>query len=125
MCRAVMAERSGESANDASDTENGTRYEQQSSTQFAKKFGEKDSTQGGRKTDAEAHSAEASSGTEDGSKAGAAGKSCSGSVGAGIVQVVQERLGGNRGTHSERARYALRMPLLPKIAPSSWSGARI
>ena len=123
MCRAVMAERSGESANDASDTEIGTQYKRSSSTQFAKKFDE--DTQGGREADTEAYSAEASGGTEAGSKAGASGKGCGSSVGAGVVQAVQERLGGNCGTHSECARYALRMPLLPKIAPSSWSGARI
>jgi hypothetical protein len=44
MCRAVMAERSGESANDASDTgKSGTQHQQESSTQYRKKFGEKDS----------------------------------------------------------------------------------
>jgi hypothetical protein len=130
MCRAVMAERSGESANDASDTgKSSTQHEPKSSTYDAKKcrkkFGEQFSAQGGRQADTEAHSAEAGSGTESGSKAGPAGKSRSGSVGAGVVQAVQERVGGNCGTHPECARYALRMPLLPEIAPSSWSGARI
>ena len=126
MCRTVMAERSGESENDASDTFTiGTKWQQKSSTQHAKKFGEKDSAQGGREADTEAHSAEAGSGTEGGSKAGASDKSCSRSVGAGALQAVQERMGGNRGAHSERARYALRMPLLPEVAPSAWSGPGI
>jgi hypothetical protein len=126
MCRAVMAERSGESANDASDTVTiGTKRQQKSSTQHGKKFGEKDSTKGGPKTVGKAYSAEASSGTEGSGKAGTSGKGCSGSVGAGAVQVVQGRVVGNRGTHSERARHALRMPLLPEVAPSTWSGAGI
>jgi hypothetical protein len=38
---------------------------------------------------------------------------------------VQERVGGNRRTHSECARYALRMPVLPEVAPSTWSGTGI
>ena len=64
MCRTVMAERSGESENDASDTFTiGTKWQQKSSTQYATKFGEKVSAQGGREADAEAHSAEAGSGT--------------------------------------------------------------
>jgi hypothetical protein len=126
MCRTVMAERSGESENDASDTFTiGTKWQQKSSTQHAKKFGEKDSAQGGREADTEAHSAEASSGTESSSKAGASGKGCSGSVGTGAVQAVQGWVVGNRGTHPERARYALRMPVLPEVAPSAWSGAGI
>ena len=108
-------------ANDASDTvTNGTQHQQD-----GKKVGEKDSAQSGRKADSETHGAEASSGTEGGSKAGASDKSCSRSVGAGALQAVQERMGGNRGAHSERARYALRMPLLPEVAPSTWSGAWI
>jgi hypothetical protein len=120
MCRMAMAERSGESANDASDTVTiGTQCEQD-----GKKFGEKDSTQGAREADTKAHSAEASSGDKSG-KAGASGKSCSGSARASAVQAVQERVGSNRGAHSERARYALRMPLLPEVAPSTWSGAWI
>ena len=126
MCRAVMAERSGESANDASDTvTSGTKRQQKSSTQCGKKCGEKDSAKGGPETDTQAHSAEASSGNEGSSEAGASGKSCGGSVGAGALQAVQERVGSNRGTHPECARYALRMPLLPEIAPSTWSGAGI
>ena len=65
MCRTVMAERSGESENDASDTFTiGTKWQQKSSTQYATKFGEKVSAQGGREADTEAHSAEADSGTE-------------------------------------------------------------
>jgi hypothetical protein len=116
----AMAERSGESANDASDTvTNGTQCEQD-----GKKFGEKDSTQSARKADSEARNAKASSGDKS-SEAGASGKSCSGSARAGVVQAVQERVGSNRGAHSERARYALRMPLLPEVAPSTWSGAWI
>ncbi|HXM16932.1 MAG TPA: hypothetical protein VN933_16930 [Candidatus Eremiobacteraceae bacterium] len=126
MCRTVMAERSGESANDASDTfTTGTKRQQKSSTQYEKKFGEKDGAQGGREADTKAHSAEASSGTEGSSKAGASGKGCSGSVGAGAVQAMQGRVVGNRGTHPERARYALRMPVLPEVAPSAWSGAGV
>ncbi len=121
-----MAERSGESANDASDTFTiGTKREQASSAQYAKKFGEKDSAQGGREADTEAHSAEAGSCTEAGSKAGASGKGCSGSVRAGVVQAVQGRVVGDRGTHPECARHALRMPVLPEVAPSAWSGAGI
>ena len=118
--------RSGESANDASDTDNtsGTKREQESSTQYAKKCGE-DDAQGSREADAKAHSAEASSGNESSNKAGARGEGCSGSVGAGVVQVVQERVVGDCGTHSECARHALRMPVLPKVAPSAWSGAWI
>ena len=81
--------------------------------------------QGGREADTKAHSAEASSGTESSSKAGASGKGCSGSVGTGAVQAVQGWVVGNRGTHPERARYALRMPVLPEVAPSAWSGAGI
>jgi hypothetical protein len=116
----AMAERSGESANDASDTvTNGTQCEQD-----RKKFGENDSAQGAREADTKAHSAEASSGDQS-SQAGASGKSCSGSAGAGVVQAVQERMGSDCGAHSERARYALRMPLLPEVAPSTWSGAWI
>jgi hypothetical protein len=126
MCRTVMAERSGESENDASDTFTiGTKWQQKSSTQYATKFGEKVSAQGGRKADTEAHSAEAGSGTEGGSKAGASSKDCRGSVGASAVQAVQRRVVGDRGTHSERARHALRMPVLPEVAPSAWSGAGI
>src|ERR1700685_1995206 len=126
MCRTVMAERSGESANDASDTfRTGTKRQQKSSTQYEKKFGEKDGAQGGREADTKAHNAEASSGTEGSSKAGASGKGCSGSVGAGVVQALQGRVVGDRGTHSECARYALRMSVLPEIAPSAWSGAGI
>jgi hypothetical protein len=116
--------RSGESANDASDTESGTQHEQQSSTQFAKKFGEKDDAQGSREADPKAHSAEASDGSEV-SKAGASGKGCCGSAGAGVVQAVQERVVGDCGTHSECARHAVRMPVLPEVAPSAWSGAGI
>ena len=115
-----MAERFGESANDASDT-SGTKRKQESGAQN----GEKDDAQGGRKADIEAHIAEAVSGTESSSKAVATGKGCSGSVGAGVVQAVQERVGGDRGTHSECARHALRMPVLPEVAPSTWSGAGI
>jgi hypothetical protein len=119
--------RSGESANDASDTDkSGTQRKQKSSTQYATKFGE-DDAQGSREADTEAHGAEASNGGES-DKAGArreGGKGCSGSVRAGAVQVVQGRVVGDRGTHSERARHALRMSVLPKIAPSAWSGARI
>jgi hypothetical protein len=124
MCRAVMAERSGESANDASDT-NGTKWQQKSSTQHGKAFGKKSGPPDGPEADAKARSAEASRSTEGRSKAGASSKGCSGSVGAGVVQAVQERVGSNCRTHSERARYALRMPLLPEVAPSSWSGAWI
>ena len=118
--------RSGESANDASDTDNtsGTKREQESSTQYAKKCGEDDAT-GSCEADVEAHRAEASSGTEGSSKAGTSGEGCSGSLGAGVVQVVQERVGGDCGTHPERARHALRMPVLPEVAPSAWSGAWI
>jgi hypothetical protein len=123
MCRTVMAERSGESANDASDTfTSGTKREPASSTEYATKFGE-DDAQGVRKTDTEAHSAEASRGCQGSSKAGANGKGCGGSVGAGVVQAVQGRVVGDCGTHSERARHALRMPVLPEVAPSAWSGA--
>ena len=126
MCRTVMAERTGESENDASDTFTiGTKWQQKSSTQYATKFGEKVSAQGGRKADTEAHSAEASSGTESSSEAGASGKSCSGSAGAGVVQVVQERVVGDCGADTERARHAVCVPVLSKIAPRSRTGAGI
>jgi hypothetical protein len=125
MCRAVMAERSGESANDASDTGKSGTHEQKSSTYDAKKFGEKHGAQSSPETGAKAHGTEAGSGHESSSEAGASDKGCSGSVGAGAVQAVQERVGSNRGTYSECARYALRMPVLPEVAPSTWSGAGI
>ena len=116
-----MAERSGESANDASDTKpSRTQHQQESST----KDGENEVAQGGSKTADKAHNAEAGDSGEE-CKAGAARESGSGSAGAGVVQAVQERVGGNRRTHSECARYALRMPVLPEVAPSTWSGAGI
>jgi len=115
-----MAERSSESANDASDTKpSRTQHQQESST----KDGENEVAQGGETAD-EAHNAEAGDSGEE-CKAGAARKSGSGSAGAGVVQAVQERVGSNCRTHSECARYALRMPVLPEVAPSTWSGAGI
>src|SRR6267142_103227 len=47
------------------------------------------------------------------------------STGAGVVQALQARLDGHRGTHSERARHAFRLPVLPEVSPSPRTGARI
>ena len=42
---------------------------------------------------------------------------------AGALQAVQARLVGNCGTHSERARHAVCLPVLPEVAPRSRTGA--
>lgn len=44
---------------------------------------------------------------------------------AGALQAVQARLVGNCGTHSERARHAVCLPVLPEIASRSRAGARL
>src|SRR5260370_25044044 len=56
---------------------------------------------------------------------GAAGKGRHRSTGAGAVQTVQARLVGNCGTHSQRARHALCLPVLPQVASRARSGARL
>src|ERR1700682_357587 len=55
----------------------------------------------------------------------AAGKSSGRAAGAGAVQAVQTRLVGNCGTHSQRARHAVCVPVLPQIASRAGSGARL
>ncbi len=115
-----MAEQSGESANDASDTDNTSRAQRKpanSESCFAEIDEEVDQT-------SEANARETRGGGEE-QQAGAAGKGCGGSAGAGVVQVVQDRMGGDRGADSERTRYALCVPVLPEIAPRPGSGARL
>src|SRR5208337_4358458 len=41
----------------------------------------------------------------------------------GAVQAVQAGLGGDRGTHTERAGHAICLPVLSEVAPCTWSGA--
>jgi hypothetical protein len=44
---------------------------------------------------------------------------------AGSLQAVQAGLGGHRGTHTERAGYALRLSVLSEVASCTRSGARV
>jgi hypothetical protein len=46
-------------------------------------------------------------------------------AGAGSVQAVQAGLGGDCGADSERARHAVCVPVLPKVAPRSGTRAGI
>ena len=114
-----MAERSGESANDASDTNNTSRTQRQPKKR-------QNVANGGEAVNAtacKANAREARGGQEQ--QAGAAGKDCCASAGAGAVQAVQDRMGRDCGADSERARYALRVPVLPEIAPGTRSGTRL
>jgi hypothetical protein len=47
------------------------------------------------------------------------------SAGTGSLQAVQARMGRHSGAHSERARHALRLPLLPQVASRSRASAGI
>jgi|SRR5580704_11017537 len=113
-----MAERSGESANDASDTDNTSRAQCKPENSESNIAAGDEAVETPRKAD----SGETRGGEEH--QAGTPGKGCSGPTGAGVVQAVQDRMGSDCGADSERARYALCVPVLPKIAPSSRSGAR-
>jgi hypothetical protein len=113
-----MAERLGESRNDASDTNNANRTQHWPENIVAL-------ARGGEavKTPGEADAGE-TRGREK-HQAGASGKGGSGSARAGVVQAVQDRVGGDRGADSERARHAVRVPVLPEIAPRAGTGARL
>jgi hypothetical protein len=115
-----MAERSGESANDASDTNNTSRTQRQPQKRpnVATNNGEAVSA-----TARQANARQARGGQEQ--QAGAAGKDCGASAGAGALQAVQDRMGRDCGADSERARYALRVSVLPEITPGAWSGTRV
>jgi len=113
-----MAERLGESRNDASDTNQSSSTQRQPENIVAN---------GGEAVQAAPGEADAGK-TRGGGKeqqAGASGKSGRGSAGAGVVQAVQDRMGGDRGADSERARHALRVPVLPEITPRAGTGARL
>src|SRR3954466_10479062 len=43
---------------------------------------------------------------------------------AGVVQVLQAGMGGNRGAAGEPAGHAFCLPVLPVFAPRAWSGKR-
>jgi hypothetical protein len=112
-----MAERLGESRNDASDTNNSNRTQRQPKNVVA---------HGGQAVETAAR--EAGTGKARGGEkqqVSAAGKGRGGSAGAGAVQAVQDRVGSDRRAYSERARHALRVPVLPEIAPRTGSGARL
>jgi hypothetical protein len=113
-----MAERLGESRNDASDTNKSNRTQRQPKNIFAiARDGE------AVETPSETSAGETRGGEEH--QASAASKSRSGSARASVVQAVQDRMGGDRGADSERARHALRVPVLPEIAPRAGTGARL
>ena len=97
----------GESKNHASNKNNTNRARNQPSNQPARKARV-------RKTN----------GSQD-QQTCAAGKSSHRPTGAGAVQTVQARLVGNCGTHSQRARHALCLPVLPQVASRARSGARL
>jgi hypothetical protein len=113
-----MAERLGESRNDASDTNNtnGTQHQPENIVAIAR---------GGEAVKAPGEADAGETRGREKQQAGASGKGGSGSARAGAVQAVQERMGGNRGADSKRARHAIRVPVLPEIAPCSGSGARL
>src|ERR1700719_245309 len=114
-----MAERSGESANDASDTNNTSRTQRRPENPESGIAPGDQAVETPRKADATE-----TRGCQE-QQAGAPGKNCGASAGAGAVQAVQDRMGRDRGTDSERARHALRMPVLSEIAPGTRSGARL
>jgi hypothetical protein len=118
--RVAMAERPGESKSDASDK---NKIDASRTYRQPENFGTSNREAVG--SDASPDNEASAGKTRFGEKhqAGASGKSCRGSVGAGVVQAVQERLGSDRGTYSERARYALRLPVLPQVASRAWSSA--
>jgi|ERR1035438_6965947 hypothetical protein len=114
-----MAEQSGESANDASDTDN------TSGTQCRPENPEGSAAPGDEAVGSTCQASARKTRGGEKQQAAAAGKSGSGSARAGAVQAVQVRVGGDRGADSERARYALRLPVLPEIAPRTRPGARL
>ena len=114
-----MAERLGESRNDASDTNSTSRTQWQPEKWQIVANG----SQAVSATTRKANTREARGGQDR--QTGPAGKGCGGSAGAGAVQAVQDRMGRDCGADSERAGYALRVPVLPEIAPGSWAGARL
>src|ERR1700693_5829393 len=102
-----MAERLGESRNDASETDDTSRTQRQPENIVAL-------ARGGEavKTPGETSAGETRGGEKQ--QASASGQGGCGSARAGVVQAVQERMGGDRGANSERARHALRLPVLPE-----------
>ncbi len=97
-----MAERPGESGNDASDTYN---TNSRSADGFA------------RDCEAVGPSGEArgkARGDEDRQTGPAGPKNSCGSPGAGSLQALQTRLGGDCGAHSERPGHAVCVPVLPE-----------
>jgi hypothetical protein len=89
-----MAERLGESRNDASDTNNSNRTQRQPKNVVA---------HGGQAVETAAR--EAGTGKARGGEkqqVSAAGKGRGGSAGAGAVQAVQDRVGSDRRAYSER-----------------------
>src|SRR5271155_2747795 len=103
-----MAERSGESKRDESNT-NGTN----SSTADIV------AASGGKALGAaRKESRKARSGEEHEAGAASWESSCT-TAGAGSVQAVQAGLGGDCGADSERARHAVCVPVLSEVAPRS------
>src|SRR5262245_41012343 len=119
-----MAERPGESRNDASD-KNTNRTQRQPAID-AQKY-EAVSAANVQQTigsDSQAHVSQAR-GSQSERKAGTASEGSCGSTGAGALQAVQARLVGGCGADSERSGYAVCVPILPEVAPRSGSGSRI
>jgi hypothetical protein len=106
-----MAERSGESKRDESNTNSST-------ADIVAKSGGK-ALGAARK-----ESRKARSGEEHEAGAASWESSCT-AAGAGSVQAVQAGLGGNCGADSERARHAVCVPVLPEVAPRSGACAGI
>src|SRR2546430_3098936 len=99
--RAAKEERLGEAEDDASDKNTNSRTTQPA----GKAYGEAPYCQTG--------------------EAGASGARGRGSSGAGALQAVQAGLGGDRGAHSECARHAVCLPVLPEVASRSGTCARV
>ena len=109
----MMAERPGESKRDESNKDGKNKDSRTAGI---------DTASGGKALGAaRKKSGKARSGEEH--EAGAANRKSSGTAaGAGAVQAVQARLGGDCGADSERARHAVCVPVLSEVAPRS--GAR-
>ena len=99
----MMAERPGESKNDASDTYN---TNSKSADSFA------------RDREAVGPSGEAR-GDEERQTGPAGQESSCGSPGASAAQIVQAGMGGDCGAHPERPGHAVCMPVLSEVAPRS------
>src|ERR1700687_1531474 len=101
-----MLELPGESKNHASNKNNTNRTRSQPENQPAREACVQASSSQGQQT-----------------RAG--GKGGRRPAGAGALQAVQARLVGNCGTHPQRARHPLCVPVLPQVASRAGSGARL